>query len=276
VHGRAVQFTIQTGTAIERSSIILPAHSAPQFDSCFALGFWKSGTVLLSGILASLIDGHGMRLANIPEQLFEAGIHFQSVQFDFSQLFMPQGYCYGVFREIWPAMVLNPVVRSARKLFITRDPLDALVSLYFSLKFSHLYPEKRVGMFDSHVRAIQGHAATSEIDDYVLSNCWPLHAVFDIVRPLLDLSSTKILRYEDYIYDKAQLVLTIADWFRLPVSNERAAEISAHFNIIPAIDDPRSHIRQVHPGDAERKLKPETIAALRAVFRDLTRYFEYQ
>jgi hypothetical protein len=276
VHGHTVPFTILTGTAIERSSIILPAHLAPQFDSCLALGFMKSGTVLLSGILASLIDGHGMRLANIPNQLFEAGIHLQSAQFDFGQLFMPQGYCYGVFREIWPAMVLNPVVRSARKIFITRNPLDALVSLYFSVKFSHLYPEKRTGVFDRNVRAIQDDAATSEIDDYVLSYCWALHGGFHIMRPLLDLSSTKILRYEDYIFDKAQLVSTIADWFRLPVSNERAAEIGAHFDIIPAIDDPYSHIRQVQPGDAQRKLKPETIATLRAVFRDFIRYFGYE
>jgi hypothetical protein len=126
------------------------------------------------------------------------------------------------------------------------------------------------------LRAFQGDAATSEIDDYVLSYCWVLLDGFHIVRPLLDLSSTKILRYEDYIYDKAQLVSTIADWFRLPVSNERAAEIGAHFNIIPTIDDPCSHIRQVHPGDAQRKLKPETIAALRAVFRDFIRYFGYE
>jgi hypothetical protein len=97
-------------------------------------------------------DGHGMRLANIPDQLFAAGIHFQSVQFDFGQLFLPQGYCYGVFREIWPAMVLNPVVRSARKIFISRNPLDALVSLYFSFKFSHLYPKKRIGVFGSNLR----------------------------------------------------------------------------------------------------------------------------
>jgi hypothetical protein len=53
------------------------------------------------------------------------------------------------------------------------------------------------------------------------------------------------------------------------LSRSREAIAAAH-DIIPQTERPDQHIRQAHPGDYRRKLKPETIAALNAV---LGRFF---
>jgi hypothetical protein len=172
-------------------------------------------------------------------------------------------------------MVHNEVVRSCRKIFITRNPLDSLVSQYFSFNNSHPYPSETTEVFGHHVKAIRNDIKNFEIDDYVVTNSWSLHGQFYLVRALLDLPSTKVLRYEDYIYDKKRMISVIADWFGLPLSDEQAAQIGARHDVIPAEDDPDNHIRQVHPGDARRKLKPATTSVLQAVFKDFMRYFRY-
>lgn len=97
---------------------------------------------------------------------------------------------------------------------------------------------------------------------------------FLVPRDCWDLK-TKVLRYEDFVYDKLRLVTEVDGWFGLGLSEATRGEIAAAHSQFPGEERPDQHMRQAHPGDFRRKLKRETIAALNGVLIDYLRTFGY-
>jgi hypothetical protein len=62
----------------------------------------------------------------------------------------------------------------------------------------------------------------------------------------------------------------------LIIPPRRLFDIAAHHAGIPIAEQPDQRIRQGHPGDHRRKLKPETIAALNGVLAEFMATFGYQ
>jgi hypothetical protein len=86
---------------------------------------------------------------------------------------------------------------------------------------------------------------------------------------------TLILKYENFLYDKVGLVRQLCDWFSIGLSLKRIEAVAAAHDIIPSAEHPHEHIRQAHPGDHKRKLRPETIVALNAVLSRFLKTFGY-
>ena len=61
----------------------------------------------------------------------------------------------------------------------------------------------------------------------------------------------------------------------LPYEEEAALEISKKHDIIPDIEDERSHIRSVRPGNFRSKLQEETIVKLNDVYYNVLRKYGY-
>jgi len=86
---------------------------------------------------------------------------------------------------------------------------------------------------------------------------------------------TLVLKYEEFLYDKRLLARQLCEWFSVGLSSDRIEAIAAAHDFIPEEERQDQHIRQAHPGDYQRKLKPETISALNVVLRRFFRKFGY-
>jgi hypothetical protein len=86
---------------------------------------------------------------------------------------------------------------------------------------------------------------------------------------------TLVLKYEEFLYDKRLLARRVCEWFSVGLSSGRIEAIATAHDFIPEAERPDRHIRQAHPGDYRRKLKPETIATLNVVLDRFLRKFGY-
>jgi hypothetical protein len=160
-----------------------------------------------------------------------------------------------------------------------RDPRDALVSEYFSVKFSHQLPSDRVVSGDDGVRAkleaARRRAHSQPIDAFVRERCALFARSYRAFLKLADDPTVLVLRYEDHIFDKPALVRAIVDQFALSLSEPEIARIAQETDIRPGVEQPDRHVRKVTPGDHRGKLAPETIAGLNVDLHDILTTFAY-
>jgi hypothetical protein len=157
---------------------------------------------------------------------------------------------------------------------VVRDPRDMLVSLFFSTKFSHGYEARGTAQFSALMRRLI-EDSDREIDDYCLFYSWLVNYEFFLHREIARDPNTKVVRYEDFIYDKRRLVADIDAWFGLDVPELVRGDIAAAHQALPQTERPENHMRQAHPGDFRRKLQADTVAALNAVLADYLQAFGY-
>ncbi len=247
-----------------------PAPQNPS-SSVLALSMPKAGSVLLDRVLRDLAPHVNLTYVSIMEAFFNEGVADNDIPPETSKTFLPEGYCYGGFRTLPPFDI--PIMPSARKMLLVRDPRDMLTSLYFSLVFSH--PEPTNSEKDTQERATSRTTAkATAIDEFVLeagASADAYNAFCDLCRD----QDIAIFRYEDIVFEKAQWVADICTHFGWNVGPEIRAEIAARHDIVPSVEDHTQHVRQVSPGDHARKLKPETISILNERFAEPMTYFGY-
>jgi hypothetical protein len=268
------KLSYQDGLKPAERFIEIPPTPHPSFNSCYVFAFPKSGSVPLNDITNALMTESGIPVVDMPAFCHMNGIALGNVIFDIDQIFRPKGYCYSGFRGVPPNMrgVLNQL--SGNKVLMVRDPRDMLVSFYYSIKYSHVFPEIGTAQFFYLLNEARGSAAES-IDRFCISNSYIYSSVFRDYLELLDNSAVKVLRYEDVVFDKLSLARTIRDWFSLDINSTRLNELVEPFNVFPVEERPHEHIRQIHPGDHRRKLQPATIEILDAALEKFIRRFDY-
>jgi hypothetical protein len=87
--------------------------------------------------------------------------------------------------------------------------------------------------------------------------------------------NTKIFRCEDFIYDKKILIYEICNSFNIQLAKENLDSIAAAYEAVPEVERPNDHMRQAHPGNYLRKLKPNPITALNSVLSEYMSMFGY-
>jgi hypothetical protein len=264
-----VPFTFQDGDKVGSGDFDAPESSRPDFGSCFVFAFPKSGSVLVNALVQSVMSEWGVPVIDVPTQLYQKGIDIAAIQCDLNSLFVGQGYCYSGFRELPRSMLGSGSIGSARKILIVRDPRDMLVSRYYSTKYSHGFAKRGLSQF-GRLMAELIKDGEMPIDEYCLYYSWMINSQLLSLADVISDRKTLILKYEEFLYDKTDLLRQLCDWLCVGLSSERIEAIAAPHNIIPETERPDQHIRQAHPGDYQRKLKPGTIAALNAV---LGRFF---
>lgn len=270
-----IPFTFQAGDQIGSGYFEVPESSRGDFRSCFVFAFPKSGSVLVNAIVQSVMSESGVPVIDVPTQLYQQGIDIAAVQCDLSRLFTRQGYCYSGFRELPRSMLGSASIGSAKKILVVRDPRDMLVSRYYSTKFSHGFAERGSPQF-SRVMAELIKDGEMDIDAYCLYYSWMINSQLLSHADIISDPKTLILKYDQFLYDKRGLVQQLCDWFCVGLSSERIETIAAAHDIIPETERPNQHVRQAHPGDYRRKLKPETISALNAVLGRFLTTFGYE
>jgi Sulfotransferase domain len=268
-------YSYQDGFDLRNGNIEIPSTSRPDFDSCYVFAFPKAGSVLLNNIVKMLMQDSGVPIIDIPADFFNNGVNLDTAVFDYSSLFLEKGYCYAGFR--YPPISLQGMLRRLRgpKILMVRDPRDMLVSLFYSLKFSHPIPQQGTVQFYASMRS-EIDKSKGTLDEFCLANASGYHDIYNRYAELIDDENVKIIRYEDIIFEKKKLAVLLCEWFSLDINQGRLNNMLAPLDIVPDTETPTEHIRQVKPGDHMRKLQASTIEFLNTTYRDFMRTFGYQ
>ena len=229
----------------------LPA-PAQNRDSVFIFALHKSGSVLLDNIIQDLCKSAHVPTVSIDVFCFNKGLPIERVTpGSVAALLNSSGYCFSGFRGVHPCLAQVDLAQR-RKVVLVRDPRDILTSFYFSMAKSHAIPKD--GEMRDRMMAIREQANLTPIDAYVLSP--QVDFIAKNFRRFIDLEgeTTKVYRYEDVIFDKANWVKSIAQWLSLDVGGAEAERIARKYDIRPDDENPERHVRQVTPGNYKKHL----------------------
>lgn len=238
----------------------LPAPTPTLDQSCFAFSLHKAGSSLLNSLLhdysqrtqvstidiSSIAASHGDDVINITAESGRRVIRYS-------------GYGYWGWRNY--AACLDEVDFSKSKnLLLVRDPRDRLVSQFFSFGRSHTIPEE--GTARALVLGNRQEASSMSIDDYALAKLQFIDENWSAYHRRLNPLTTRVYRYEDVIFRKEEWLEDIVDYLKLPHDADAIREIAKAHDILPKVEDPDAHIRQVRPGNFRAHLAPATIDRL--------------
>jgi hypothetical protein len=224
-----------------------------------------------------LANGYGF--VDVMGTLFTQNVQWDDWQRDpfLGELIRP-GIIFGGFRNMPLSLVDQQLFLDSPKILMVRDPRDAVVSEYFSAAHSHPVPEPFDGFDDTHAWILENRAdaiATS-IDAWVLEHAPYLNQTMMLYAPVAASPSCLVVRYEDYIFRKDELLRAIATHFAWRIDDQIIAEILSWADVRPDREDPNNFIRQVTPGDHRNKLRRRTIARLNRRLRNSMRLFGYR
>jgi hypothetical protein len=261
-----------------RSTLTFDVAEVPGSEVYFCLGVRKSGSTLLNRIVQPLARRNGINVVNLPAAFFSQGLDVDDwAGADLRDVVLP-GNIYVGFRS-FPANIAGyPRFEMARKVFMFRDPRDALVSQYFSDAYTHVAPAGDTEASRQHAAMFEkrrAEALATPIDDYVLKRARSMDQTLSAFGGLLADPRCLVLRYEDYVFQKPRLIHKILrhfDWTCPPGAIEGLLK---QVDEVPDSEDPQRFVRRVIPGDHRRKLSPQTINKLNKLLAESLQMFDY-
>lgn len=262
-NGRTVSFDVSTDLA------------GPAY---FILGVRRSGSSILNSICAALAKANGCHFLDVGGRFFFQNIPVPSWRRDPAiQSLLRPGNVYGGFRDLPFALLDAPAFREGPKLLLVRDPRDSLVSEYFSSAYSHPIPGQDVPRAEVHemMHRDRERARRLSLEEHVLKNASLMGRTMLEYEAVAGLPLTKILRYEDYILEKAELIRTVAAHFGWRADARLIDLILQWADVMPTAENPQAFIRKVVPGDHRDKLGAAVIARLDQMLAEPLRMFGY-
>jgi hypothetical protein len=240
--------------------------------SVYAFSLHKSGSTLLYNMLSELAGHTDMAYFSLQDQIFANGIP-NNVEIPGTQnIFKENGYIYGGFRFL-PTSYEIPNLCNHKKILLIRNPLDVLVSLYFSRKSSHKIPEK--GKLREMWKKKREKVQNEDINDFVLNEADKHLKRMESYNQLLSDVNLRIYRYEDIIYDKKEFIHGILDFFEINVAEKKIDKVVDKHDVFPEAENESEHVRQVHPGNYKKHLAKSTIDTLNLKFGAILAAFGY-
>lgn len=244
----------------------------------FLLSVYKCGSTMVNNIAKAIARSNGEPFIEVDPTLFRAQVPPGRHRGDpaLREILFP-GNMYGGFRHMPEAFVESPLFVEGPKVLMIRDPRDALVSLYFSNARTHPIPPPLPGAREvtDQMERSRREALATDIDPYVLGRAAGMTNAMMAYAPIMGSPTLTVARYEDYVFQKVQLMDLIADRFGWQVSPRLKDRILEWADVRPAAEDQTQFIRKVTPGDHLEKLRPETIATLNEIVRPALDLFGY-
>ncbi len=240
-------------------------------DSFFLFSLPKAGSTLLMHVMADVCKALSIPAVDLPTQIFSLGLQPGELSDDINCLWKNRGYAYVGFRSFLPSMQFD--FSTTKNILLVRDPRDMLVSLYFSMKYSHVVPEMEDGEHPIHKqRAV---LEKEDINDAVLKMAHAYRKYFIDYLKNLPTTTTRVYRYEDVIFRKKEWLTDMLDFLELKLPQAKITAIANKYDIRPDKEDPKKHVRQVTPGNYKNHLSQSTIDALDKMFNPIMRLFHY-
>jgi hypothetical protein len=278
-----VQFPLIHGWFIRRKFGIELAllrgdhHTTNSHRSIIHFSVNKAATQYVKSILRRSAMENGMTHVQINEYAFDSDLPFLdhlSIQEmrEYQHIFKPFGYLYSVFGGMVEGI---PNFVDYLVVLMVRDPRDVLTSDYFSIGYSHRLPGSRKK--NELFREERGFARRVSIDEYAIRGSEQLRQTYQRYLDLLvDNPNVHITTYEDMIVDFPMWLDTLLDYCQLTISSQLKRELLEEARMSrPREENPSRHMRQVTPGDHQRKLQQDTIAQLDTLFSSILRRFMY-
>ena len=254
--------------------------SDPSRPAWFALGVRKSGSSMFNRAVKLLAKFNAVNWIDLPGDLFERDVpFFRWRDSEVPDALVVGGNCYGGYRDCPTGLSHHPEFQRGLKVLLVRDPRDAIVSEYFSTARTHRMPEAGLqaegGASDDMLKRRESAQAQS-VEDYALSAGGLLAETIGRYLPLLGDPGLLVLRYEDIIFDKAQMVRDVAKHFEWKVTNGQVDAVLKWIDVVPEVEDPNQFIRKVTPGDHREKLSAPVIARLDRMLGEAMEAFGYR
>ncbi len=267
--------TVQMG---EKGSVNFELASEAVGEPYFCLGVRKSGSTMLHRIVKFLARRNAMNPVELPDIFFRAGYTvFEWSKQDLSGLVAP-GNVYIGFRAFPTSFANYPHFREAKKIFMFRDPRDALVSQYFSDAYSHSLPNRDTEAGQKAAEAFEKKrevALAMDIEPYVLKHARGLdNALLEYAGMLHD-PTCLTLRYEDFVFQKKRLIYKILQHFGWSCPPGHVEALLKLVDDVPDNEDKKRFVRRVIPGDHRNKLSPEAIRKLNSALQESMRTYDY-
>lgn len=246
--------------------------------ACFALSIRKCGSTVFNKIVVSMAQLNERRYVNVAGRYFRNNIAAKDWMQDPANCgLLYGGNIYGGFRFMPVGFTESPIYKAGKKILMVRDPRDAMVSEYFSNAYSHRIPERTTDSSDvsEHMEKMRSKALGMALDEYVVERSPALLSVF--MGYVRELKSTpmRVVKYEDYIFKKPDLIRLIAMDFDLKVDHSQIDTILQATDIRPTEEIATRFIRKVTPGDHREKLQQATIEKLNQIFAPAMQAFSY-
>ena len=261
----------------KRISISLP--ESIDKNCAFIFGVRKSGSTLLNKIILDLCYHNQVPTFSIADRAFEQDLLVKDWQgcSEINQI-IKDGIFYIGFRSFPAFITQNKLFNDRKKIFLIRDPRDAIVSEYFSVAYSHSLPKVSESSEDGARQDIlrrRNESKFQEIDEYVLKNSVSMNRTVMDYANFLDLNDPKlkVYRYEDVITQKRLWIKDMAQFLDLDLPESLLEILLQRHDVIPNQETSNQFIRKALPGDHKDKLKPETIKKINLVFNDILNKF---
>ena len=258
------------------SSLDIALGEPALIEAFFLFGLHKCGSSLLNKIFVDVCKASKIPHISIPEAAFKQGIptSIWDGNESLNEMIL-DGYCLRGFRHFPDFLLNNQLINQRKKIFLVRDPRDALVSAYFSFAQSHRLPETGQLLVDLQ----KSRAALKDIDieSYVIANAPKVKDAFNKYHNhLTDDSWLKIYRYEDIIFDKYNWIMDMLRFLNLSLEESTIDQIANKHNIVPSTEDTSSHVRKVKPGDHQDKLSSDCITKINEILAEVLERHNYQ
>ena len=243
--------------------------------SIFAMSVHKAGSSLFDSIVESICDRASLPYCDFSPQMFTQGISDRQLSTETAHVLDQPSVVFSGFRGIG----ILPTVRNFRtgiKLLLVRDPRDIVVSLYHSVTKSHAIPE--VGATREETISQREVAKQLSLNDFVGSGAadFPVENMRLYMDYQKSFGGINIFKYEDIIYKKRSWVSTLSQMMSARLTSEEINEIADKHDVIPDIERPDHHIRQVHPGNFRAHLSAENAKRLEHKYCDVFSYYDFR
>jgi lipopolysaccharide transport system ATP-binding protein len=233
-----------------------PTRSISDMPTLFHVTHWKAGSQWVYAILRELFPSR-----IVPPMAGNYQIHHWPIA---------AGKVYPTVYATKPELDSAAFRGNARNLVVLRDPRDALISYYFSVKFSHAVALDRMAHDRELIRRLDVEDGLLIAVEYWMQGMADIHSTWLA-------SGEPIVRYEDLVRDDfGTLKAALLDHFNLPITEEslRAAIEACRFERLSGgrrqgQEDSGSHYRKGVAGDWQNHFTPRITAAFKRKFGDL-------
>jgi hypothetical protein len=241
--------------------------------SRFAFSLHKAGSSLLNSMLYDYCENLNIAFVDLPVSVSQAGYAIENIIAESTKGIVEEsGYLYLGWRNY--AKCLNQIDFSkTRNILLVRDPRDRLVSQYYSFGRSHKVPEK--GEIRDAILSHRQEITRLSIDQYAFKMINWIKINWNSYHAHLSPSTTRIYRYEDVIFKKEEWLRDIVKFFDLNHDDEVIKRVALKNDIIPEIENPDKHIRQVYPGNYLLQYQKSTIDELNKKLHDILSIYGY-
>ncbi|WP_376096975.1 sulfotransferase domain-containing protein [Roseomonas sp. CCTCC AB2023176] len=270
------EVTIAVGEG--RLTFRVAAVAEDQAPPTFSLGVRKSGSTMLHKIVGYLARRSAINVVDVPGTFFRNG--FTVADWNKSDLttVLAPGNVYLGFRSFPTNLTADPTFRDAKKIFMFRDPRDALVSQYFSDAYSHSLPSRETSTGAKAAEAFEkkrAEALATDVETYVVKHARGLDNTLLAFAPMLNDPNCLMLRYEEYVFQKKRLIHKILAHFDWSCPPPQVEALLRQIDEVPESEDKQRFVRRVIPGDHRNKLGPPAIRRLNNILRESMRMYDY-